>query len=138
MADTRFKKGQSGNPSGRPKGARHKTTVAVEALLDGEAEEITRKAIEKAKEGDMIAIRLCMDRVAPPRKDRHVAFSLPQMEKAKDAAVAAACIVQTVAEGELTPSEAGELMKIVEGYARSLQVSDFEERLERLEKARAA
>jgi hypothetical protein len=138
MTDTRFKKGQSGNPKGRPKGARHKTTVAVEVLLDGEAEAITRKAIEKAKQGDMIAIRLCMDRIAPQRKDRHIAFGLPMMETAKDAAVAAASIVKNVAEGELTPSEAGELMKIVEGFARSLQVSDFEERLERLEKMRAA
>jgi hypothetical protein len=138
MTDTRFKKGQSGNPKGRPKGARHKTTVAVEVLLDGEAEAITRKAIEKAKQGDMIAIRLCMDRIAPQRKDRHIAFGLPMMETAKDAAVAAASIVKNVAEGELTPSEAGELMKIVEGFARSLLVSDFEERLERLEKMRAA
>jgi hypothetical protein len=138
MTDTRFKKGQSGNPKGRPKGARHKTTVAVEVLLDGEAEAITRKAIEKAKQGDMIAIRLCMDRIAPQRKDRHIAFGLPMMETAKDAAVAAASIVKNVAEGELTPSEAGELMKIVESFARSLQVSDFEERLERLEKMRAA
>jgi hypothetical protein len=138
MTDTRFKKGQSGNPRGRPKGARHKTTVAVEVLLDGEAEAITRKAIEKAKQGDMIAIRLCMDRIAPQRKDRHIAFGLPMMETAKDAAVAAASIVKNVAEGELTPSEAGELMKIVESFARSLQVSDFEERLERLEKMRAA
>ena len=138
MTDTRFKKGQSGNPKGRPKGARHKTTVAVEVLLDGEAEAITRKAIEKAKQGDMIAIRLCMDRIAPQRKDRHIAFGLPMMETAKDAAVAAASIVKNVAEGELTPSEAGELMKIVESFARSLLVSDFEERLERLEKMRAA
>ena len=138
MTDTRFKKGQSGNAKGRPKGARHKTTVAVEVLLDGEAEAITRKAIEKAKQGDMIAIRLCMDRIAPQRKDRHIAFSFPMMETAKDAAVAAASIVKNVAEGELTPSEAGELMKIVESFARSLLVSDFEERLERLEKMRAA
>ena len=134
MPDTRFKKGQSGNPKGRPKGSRHKTTVAIELLLDGEAEAITRKAIEKAKEGDMIAIRLCMDRIVPPRKDRHVAFSLPTMATANDAAIVAASIVENASEGEITPSEAGELMKIVEGYARSLQVSDFEERLERLEK----
>ena len=57
---TRFRKGQSGNPSGRPRGARNKTTLAVEALLDGEAEVLTRKAIERAKDGDSVALRLCL------------------------------------------------------------------------------
>ena len=138
MADTRFKPGQSGNPRGRPRGSRHKTTLAIEKLLDGEGEAITRKAIELAKGGDMAAIRICLDRLAPPRKDRHIEFTRPKMEKASDAAEASAAIVEAVALGELTPSEAGELMKIVESYARSLQVSDFEARLERLESERPA
>ena len=62
-----FKPGQSGNPAGRPKGARHRTTMAIEALLEGEGEAITRKAIEAAKAGDMVAIRLVLDRICPPR-----------------------------------------------------------------------
>jgi len=80
QADTRFKPGQSGNPSGRPKGARHRTTVAIEALLEGEGEALTRKAIELAKAGDMQALRLCMDRLAPPLRDSPVAFDLPEMK----------------------------------------------------------
>ena len=138
MADTKFKKGRSGNPNGRPKGARNKTTLAVEAMLDGEHEAITRKAIEMAKGGDISAIRICLDRLAPARKDRHIEFALPKMQKASDAAEAAAAIVAAVSVGELTPSEAGELTKIVECYARTLQVSDFEARLERLESQRGA
>ena len=134
MADTKFKPGKSGNPNGRPKGARHKATLAIESLLDGEHEAITRKAIDLAKGGDMSAIRLCMDRLAPPRKDRHIEFALPKMEKARDAVDAGAAIIEAVSTGEMTPSEAGELMKVVECYARTLQVSDFEARLERLEK----
>jgi hypothetical protein len=133
-ADTRFKPGRSGNPGGRPKGSRNKATVAIEALLDGEGEEITRKAIELAKNGDMGAIRVCMDRIAPPRRERHVTFALPKMQKACDAVAASAAIVEAVSGGELTPSEAGELIKVVENYARTLQASDFEARLERLEK----
>ncbi len=131
----KFEKGQSGNPKGRPKGVRNKTTLAVEALLEGEAEAITRKAIEKAKEGDMAAIRLCLDRLVPPVKDKPVTFEMPQMEKAADAVAAGAAIVEAVAAGELTPGEANELMKIVESYTRTLQVFDFEDRLERLEQA---
>jgi hypothetical protein len=138
MNATRFKPGQSGNPSGRPKGSRHKTTLAIEKLLDGEAEEITRKAIEKAKHGDMTAIRICLDRLAPARKDRHIEFTLPKMEKASDAANASAAIVGAASSGELTPSEAAELLKIIESYTRTLQASDFEERLERLESEKGA
>ena len=138
VTDTRFKPGQSGNPNGRPKGSRHKTTLAIEKLLDGEGEEITRKAIELAKGGDMAAIRICLDRLAPARKDRHIEVTLPKMERASDAADASAAIVEAASSGELTPSEAGELMKIVESYARSLQVSEFEARLERLENHKGA
>jgi hypothetical protein len=131
-----FKHGQSGNPDGRPKGSRNKTTLAVEAMLAGEHEAITRKAIEKAKAGDMAAIRLCMERIAPPRKDAPICFELPKMEKASDAVTASSAIVVAVSRGELSPCEAGELIKVVESYARTLQVSDFEARIERLEKAR--
>ena len=72
--------------SGKPKGCRHKVTRAVEELLDGEAEKITRKAAELALKGDLTAIRICLDRIAPARKDRPVTFALPAMEKASDAA----------------------------------------------------
>src|SRR3979411_3456735 len=88
-----FKLGQSGNPAGRPRGARNKTTLAIEALLDGEAETITRKAIELAKAGDISALRLCLDRIAPPRKDRPVSFDLPSVKSAADATQASAALV---------------------------------------------
>jgi hypothetical protein len=128
-----FKPGQSGNPSGRPKGARNAATVAVEALLDGEAEELTRKAIELGKQGDMAALRICLDRIAPPRKDRHVAFELLAMNEPADAVVAMSSIVAAVAAGALTPSEASELTKLVESYTRILETADHEERLRALE-----
>ena len=89
---TRFK---PGNP-GRPKGARHKTTLAIEALLDGEAEALTRRAIELALEGDLIALRLCLERICPPRKDRPVTFGLSKLETAADAKNAAAAVIAAV------------------------------------------
>ena len=131
-----FKPGQSGNPKGRPKGSRNKTTLAVEALLDGEAETITRKAIEKAKEGDMGAIRLCLDRVCPPVKDRPVAFEMPPIESAADAATAAGAVVEAVAAGELTPHEAGEVSKVLSTYVTALEASELEQRITKLEDAK--
>jgi hypothetical protein len=128
-----FGPGQSGNPNGRPQGSRNKTTLAVEALLDGEAEALTRKAVELAKSGDLVALRLCMDRISPPRRDRPICFGPPPLERADDAVKATAALVAGVAAGELTPSEAGELSKLIEGFTRAVEVRQLDERLTRLE-----
>jgi Family of unknown function (DUF5681) len=69
-----FEPGQSGNPAGKAKGTRNKVTLAIEALLDGEAEALTRKAIELAKAGDMAALRLCLDRIVPASAQRHAPY----------------------------------------------------------------
>ena len=78
-----------------------------------------------------------MDRFLPLRKDRHVYFDLPKIEKASDAVTASASIVAAVSIGELTPCEAGDLIKIVESYTRILQATELEDRLSRLEQAQA-
>ena len=130
-----FEPGQSGNPAGKARGTRNKVTLAIEALLDGEAEALTRKAIELAKAGDMAALRLCLDRLAPPRKDRLVMFELPTITCAADAVKASAALVTAVAIGDLTPAEAGELGKLIEAYVKALEATDFAARLENLERA---
>jgi hypothetical protein len=112
-----FAPGVSGNPSGRPPGARNRATLAVEALLEGEAEALTRKAIERALEGDGAALRLCLDRLAPPRRDRPTPFAMPVLKEAADARDAFAAILKAVAEGELTPTEAALLARLVEQFA---------------------
>jgi hypothetical protein len=61
----------------------------MEALLDGEAEAIVRKAVEKAKEGDTTALRMCLERIVPPRKDRPVGFTFPPIKTAADGLEAA-------------------------------------------------
>src|SRR4051794_24193084 len=106
VASMKFVKGQSGNPYGKPPGAKNRVTSAAEVLLQGEAQEITRKAIEMAKAGDGPALRLCMERIYPARKERPVYFSMPALEKPTDAVTATAALVSAVATGDLTPSEA--------------------------------
>ena len=123
-----------GNP-GRPKGSRNKTTQAVEALLDGEAEAITRCAVEKALEGDATALRLCLERIAPPRKDAPVRFDLPPVTSAQDAAEAAQAVLRAVSEGEMTPLEGASVMGLVETYRRTLETSELEARIAALEEA---
>jgi Family of unknown function (DUF5681) len=79
-----FQKGQSGNPAGRPRGSRNRTTILMQALLADRAEAIGRKVIQLAEDGDMAAIRLCMDRLAPAPKDEPVDIELPPLEKPAD------------------------------------------------------
>ncbi|HET9816006.1 MAG TPA: DUF5681 domain-containing protein [Xanthobacteraceae bacterium] len=131
-----FEKGESGNPAGRPRGARNRATLLIQNLLADDAEAIGRKAIEMAIAGDLAAIRLCMDRLAPARKDEPVAFELPPIEKAADSVAATASIVAAVAAGELTPSQAAELCKVIDVYVRALESKGFDERLTKLENQR--
>ena len=128
-----FYKGESGNPAGRPRGSRNRATLLMESLLADDAEAIGRKAIEMAKQGDMAAIRLCMDRLSPPRKGEPVAFELPPLDKPADSVAAAATIVAAVAAGELTPSEGADLAKVIDVYVRAIETKAFDERLTKLE-----
>ena len=119
--------------SGKPKGTRHKATQAALALLDGEAEALTRQAVTMALGGDATALRLCLERIVPPRRDAPVTFDLPRMETARDAAKAAGAVLGAVADGDLTPTEGAHIMGLVETYRRTLETSDLEARLRYME-----
>ena len=131
--DTKFKKGQSGNPGGKPKGARNKATLAMEALLDGEAEAITRKAIEKAKEGDMAAIRLCLERILPTIKSRPIEIDLPPVKTAQDIQAAQGAVIAAMAKGEITPDDAGTIAGVLEARRRAIETVELEARMVALE-----
>jgi len=120
--------------NGRLKGSLNSTTLAAQALLDGEAEALTRKAIELAKGGDLTALRLCMDRLLPPRKDRPVSLDLPRIDSARDVPIAISALLAAVAAGELEPSDAGEVTKLLGAYARAVEINELAERVDNLEK----
>ena len=121
-----------GNP-GKPKGSRHRATQAIETMLEGQQQALTQAAIDKALEGDVTALRLCLDRIAPARKDAPVSFDLPNIETAQDAAEAARAILRAVSEGEVTPLEAASVMAVVEQFRRTLETTEIEARLAALE-----
>jgi Family of unknown function (DUF5681) len=129
----RFQKGQSGNPAGKPKGARHKTTMMVEALLEGQAESITQTAIRKAIEGDPVAMRLCLERLISPRRDRPVSFKLPKVESAEDCSALMSSLLGAVANGDMSPGEATDVAKLIEVHTRVLETTEIESRLKSLE-----
>lgn len=132
---TRGKPFEPGNP-GRPRGARHRVTVAVEALLEGQHAALTQRAIEKALEGDTVALRLCLERLAPARKDAPITIELPAVKSAVDTVTASSAILAAVAEGEITPDEAGRLMALLTAHKAIVEAGDLERRITALEEAK--
>ena len=128
-----FQKGQSGNPNGRPAGARNKRTVALEEILDGEVEAITRKAVEAAKNGDMAAIKLIMDRVFPPVRSRPICIDLPPLNDISSVSQAQSAIIKAVTSGDLLLDEAEALSGLLEARRRAFEATDLEERIKQLE-----
>ena len=119
--------------SGRPKGSRNKATIAIESLLQGQAEALTQTTVTRALEGDSVALRLCMERIAPVPKDQPVSFNLPKIHNALDASEAAGSVLTAVSEGDLTPIEAARVMGLIDSYRRTLELTEIEERLRALE-----
>jgi hypothetical protein len=123
----------SAGNSGRPRGSRNRVTLAIDSLLEGQSDALTQTAISKALEGDSIALRLCMDRIAPSMKDKPVVFPLPRMHGAMDASEAAGSVLSAVSEGTLTPIEGTRVMGLIDSYRRTLELTDIEYRLKALE-----
>jgi hypothetical protein len=121
-----------GNP-GRPRGARNHATRAAESLLEGQTEALTTKAIEMALAGDITALRLCLDRILPVRKDRPVEVDLPVVETAADHAPALAAVAAAVALGDLAPAEGKAVAEVLELHRKAIETAELERRISDLE-----
>jgi hypothetical protein len=115
-----FQPGQSGNPAGRPIGARNRKTLLMEALLEDDGEDLTRRLVEKALSGDATAMRLCMERLLPRMRERPIPFPLPRIGSPANARKAAAEIQGAVEAGVLTPREALDLLRVVDKLAHTV------------------
>lgn len=127
-----YKKGQSGNPNGRPKGSHNKATIAAMTLLKGESEALTRKAIEMALDGDIQALRICLDRITPTLKatSKPIDARLPPGGSLADQAAA---VYEAARLGKITPDEAMTLMSLLQGQIKIKELTNIEERLATLE-----
>ncbi len=105
----------------------------AETLLDSQAAALTAKAVEMALQGDTVALRLCLERVLPPRRDRPIMLALPPLNSAADAPRAMAAIVAAVAAGDLTTPEAADLAALVERFVRAIEAADLAVRLAAIE-----
>lgn len=132
-AKGRFGKGNAG----KPRGARHQTTLAVEDLMDGQAEALTQKVIDAALAGDMAALRLCLERIAPARRGRIITIKrFPSIKSASDVPTALSTLLAAVARGELTADEADAIASLCSRYVTALEVGEYDARLRALEEMR--
>ena len=115
----RWSKGTSGNPAGRPPSSRNKSTLFFEKLLNDSGERLIQKAITMALNEDPAAMRLCLERICPPRKERTIDIALPTITDRKSVSATLASIVTAVGEGRITPGEAESLVRILRPKWRS-------------------
>jgi hypothetical protein len=128
-----WKKGQSGNPAGKPQGMRNKATMMVINLMEAGAEEITKAVIDAAKGGDLMAARLVIERLAPPLRERPINIDLPDTRTADGCSDAQNAILQAVGMGELLPGEGATLAGIVENRRKAIETVELEQRIAALE-----
>ena len=119
-----FLPGRSGNPAGRPRGARNKVSRLVELLNDGEEKAIARAVVDRALAGDQVALRACFTRLVPPAKSAPVEIDLPATATRADVAAASSALIAAMAAGEITPLEAEQAMKLLVTHSRLLDVRD--------------
>lgn len=129
---TRGRPFERGN-SGRPKGARHKISLLAEKLMSDDVEGVVQTVIKAAKNGDMTAARLILERVSPPRKDNPVALDLPEVKTLDDAALAMSIVIEAVSSGNISPSEGSQMTSLIREFSTAVEVSALEKRLSNLE-----
>lgn len=118
----RFQPGVSGNPRGKPKGARNGTTIAAQTLLAGEAEALTRKAVELALAGDIQALRMCLDRILPAARAPGPTLDLPALDTSSAAKSAAhSAVLAAVAEGKLDPDQGETVGRLIDAAVAALR-----------------
>lgn len=130
-----FKPGQSGNPTGRPRGARNKATVAALALLGEAGERLMREAIDRALDGDSLLLRCCIMRLAPVPRGRPVELDLAEGSAPGDVLASMTATVRAMAEGALSPLEATDVAGVLEVQRRAIETCKLDRRLTRLEAA---
>jgi hypothetical protein len=131
---SRWGKGTSGNPAGRPTGSRNQSTLFFEELLSGQGEALIQKGIELSLKGDTRALSICWDRLLPPRKERVIQLPLPKLTDVQSVSAALASVVTAVAEGRITPGEAECLARVLETQMRVVEFEALAQRVAELEK----
>jgi len=122
---------------GRPRGSRNKSTLALKALLAEYGEPLVRKCVAMALRENSGAMRACMDRLMPVRREPPVQFKLPDVRTAPGLDDALHALLQAAAHGRLTPTETKLIAEVLEGKRRAIETVELEARIQALESPEA-
>lgn len=132
--DTKFKPGKSGNPNGKPKGAKNKR-AAYRELFEKKSEDLIKKAIQLAEGGDVPCLKLCIDRIVSPYRAEDATIFLDDMtgtltEKGEK-------IIEAMGSGDVSPSDTASMLTAIAAQVRITEMDDLTKRIETLENAKA-
>ena len=132
---TRGKPFQPGNTfgKGRPAGSRNKATLALEALIEGQGEDVVNTIIASAKDGDMSAARALLDRLVPKRKSAPAPIALSPAASASDLEGALFEVFNRLADQSLAPEEAAQITGVIANHIKLHETLMLEERISQLE-----
>jgi hypothetical protein len=117
---------------GRQAIANNLTSSLAGGLLDGDSQEsLLRQAVAIARDGDMSMLKLLVDRLLP--RERFIKLALPRLDFADDAVTALGIIIEAVAAGKITPSEASALATLIDTQRRAIDAAEVEKRLHAME-----
>ncbi|WP_353212577.1 DUF5681 domain-containing protein [Rhodovarius sp.] len=128
-----FPPGQSGNPAGKPKGARHAALKALDLIGEAGAAEVMATVVEAAKQGDMRAADLLLRRLWPERRGRPLTIDLPPISDAAGVVAALTVVTAAVGGGEISPEEAQGLAAVLETQRRAIETVALDQRIAALE-----
>jgi hypothetical protein len=119
----RFVPGQSGNPAGKLPGTRNRATLLKAVLDSEEGVAMARIVIDKALSGDVVTARFCLDRLEPRPRGRAIAIDLPEGARAGDVVAAFDATVRAMASGEITPDEAVQVTRVLDGRRKAIEAA---------------
>src|SRR4051794_36192217 len=115
-----FAPGVSGNPLGRPKGSRNVSTMLIEAIEQGDAQEVVDKAaVELAKAGNVRMAMFLVNKLYPTPRFPALEIEVPDGQDSDPRAILRATL-QAMCAGAISAEEAFMVARTIEKAAKQL------------------
>ena len=128
--DGRFAKGNPGGP-GRPR-ARERIAALDQRVAEA-GEDLIDAALKVAKDGNVRALEMLLDRIWPVQRGRPVEIDAPEIRTVSDVVPATAAVTNAVLNGEVTPREGAAAARVIETHGSMIELVELERRMTALE-----